>query len=275
MNLISLKTMKKVFAISVAALAAFVATGCNPSGNSSYTQPVIVEQEEITGGVITTSEYEYDAMGNQISEVRSVNGRTVYKIDGYENGYDGSHRTLTRTRTNYGEDGSVVSTHTLVSTFGYSTGRELMETEYKVTDDEGIVIELKETRYNENGLAEIKHTIDKDEVLHRTDYDNGNMSGSAPYYTYMESRNGGGPVKMCYKITLFSINDYGAISPFEYEIWAGWESDTNKGILVEKQSEYEDKQMGYGYEVVKYDPDGNNPVTTKVTKTFEMLTIIL
>jgi hypothetical protein len=273
MNLISLKTMKKAFVISVAALAAFVATGCNPTGSSSDTFPVLVEQEEITGGVIETSEYDYDEMGNQISETGYVNSRMVYKIDKYENGYDGSHRTLTRTRTNYGEDGSVVSTHTLVSTFGYSTGWELLETKYEVTDESGAVIELKETGYNDMGPDEIKHTINGSEVLHRTDYDYTYMEGSR-YYTYMESENGGEPVKKCNKTTLFSNNN-GFLTPLEYEIWAGWKSDTEKGVLVEKQDKYEESQMETEFEIVKYDAEGNNPVTTKVTQTFRMITVTL
>ncbi len=263
--------MKKAFAISVAALAAFAMTGCNPTGSGSDSYPELVETEEITNGVVTKTEFEFDDKGRKISETRYVNGRMTYKIDGFEDGNNGTYRTLTRTRTNYNEDGST-SVHTLVSVFGYSTSQHLLETEYKVTDAGGAVIELKETKHNEKGVSEIKHTVNGAEILHRTDYNYDNMSGSNPYYTYKESKDGGEPVNMYFKALLYD-NTNNIFTPLEYEIWAGWESDTNKGVLVEEQIEYEGKQMEIKYEFVKYDAEGNNPVKTFITHTYEMLTI--
>jgi uncharacterized protein YcfL len=266
--------MKKLFAISAAvALAAFTMTGCNPTGSTTSSQNVKTETETVTNGVTTTTEYEYDETGLQISETQYVNNRLVYKIGAPVNGINGSYRTTTRTRTSYNEDGSV-STHTLL----YSYGSTL--TEYQVTDEDGNVIELEETRYVNNGgildVSELKHTVDGVVVLNRTNYDYTNYTNSqlSPYYTYTERKDGGEPVSMRF-IPTYKIP--GGYADAEYEIRAGWESDSDKGILVETLSDYESDQiqMEVSYQITKYDANGSNPVKTFVTDKYETITVTL
>ncbi len=261
--------MKRLTVVSLfTALLALSLAGCNDSlgGGGSTQYPVITK---ITEGNIVM-EYEYDDQGLTVGESRSEGSRKIYDQDDYE--YENNYNSLTAVRTmyNYPEAGTTTELKVEIDYVPYT----LLEKEYQVFDGNTLV-ERRVTRYNDNYyVIEFTHLKDGVKLVERTDYDYTPMGvASSPYFKYKESLNGGEVVQMAQYCTRIDNNQSGGRTVREWEIYSGWESDSAKGTLIEKVTDYEESGMTASYKITPYDADGTNPVETEVEREYEMITV--
>ncbi len=257
------KTMKKSFAISAAALAAFVMTGCNSGGSSSYTDtfPVRVSLEEATvGGNTVTTSWTYDKKTGLVNgETQKVGPVIVYEIADYT--FEGNE--FIRYRTSYGDGGlqqKMVSTLEYIYNGNYETKLEIFnmgpngagttpvevwDKDFDMRSDMIVPTLDKHTKNTENGV---------EVILHRYDYD----YTSALSCTYKEIVNGGEPVTMTQTYSDSNFTNY--------------EIKNADGDLVEKVSAYNVEDDTITYTLTRYDADRNVTVTN-VTEKWDTISV--
>ncbi len=267
--------MKRSLVISAAALAAFALVGCN-TGNSDP-QPVswhvLSKMQEVTNGVVTITEHEWnDETDSKVSETQKVNGFTVYSNTGYASSNTGTYTEYCY-RESYFADGTPPLRSKLVTTYGDQYMSKPLETRYEEfilsgpDADETNPAIRNLTEWNGQGNhREVQHFAGDTRVLHQRNfrYDSGGFG-----YTYEESVDGGEYVDMCLKVTKRSNS---TLMVTEYELYRDW--DGSKGTVIEKKTDFEvPDEFTIKYKITRYDNEGENPVVTDVTETYEYLTV--
>ena len=252
--------MKKSFAISAAALAAFVMTGCNTGGSNSYTEtfPVRVSKEEVTiGGSVVSTSWTYDkTTGAMTGETRKTNLNHDYTIEDYV--LEGDKHTRYRTWAD-GSKQKIVSTLEYIYNNNYETKIEVfnigpngVETTPVEVWDKGF------EAYNNIVYPSLeRHVENGNETLLRTNYN----YLSALSCSYTETVNGGTPVSM--------------VQTYESSEMTNYTIKTADGQLVEAVSDYtSDGKSTVTYKITRYDADRNATVTN-VTEKYESITVTI
>lgn len=252
------------------ALTALIITGCGSGKNwDTYEKRVTLSSEEVTGDNTLRTTYTWDeTTGEQIKEVQTLNGATVYEINDF--GFDLGKGKYVSIRT--WPDGRRQRLEQTVGYFGQNN-REIKFEVFDI-DEDGTVgltpVEKRESEYTESGLpTKITHTGEYGNITLLRDnynYDNYYLYHK---FTYSESRYGSSPVTMTQQ---FSPRD----NYTNYEI-TGDRNGDGTPETVETLSDYDmtgtsNDDITLTYTLTNYDNEGN-PVVTRVTKKYRILTI--
>lgn len=272
--------MKRSILFSATALAAFVMTGCNPSGHGTQTAiwDMPVKTVENSPGKKVVTDYTFNRETSaKTGEIQKINGQTAYVISDYEPGVNASgQETISATRTTPGEGGEIkeklVTTYAFFGSGGYSSQALSIKYEEFLLGEGGsetVPVRYSTTDRNSDGnQKEVKKYEGTTMVFHQWDFQ---YPSSVDGYTYKEQKEGGEAVDMFYKVTKRSSSTNGIIG---YEIYSDW--DGNDGILIQKQTDYEiaklsSAEFSVEYTITNYDAEGENPVETEVVDYYEVI----
>jgi hypothetical protein len=262
--------MKKLWIFSASALALFAAAGCNDikptPGPQTFQQRIPVTLEEraqVPGGplILTVTNYEYDERGVLIGQSQISDGKTVYE----DTEISGSATNIIRYRTLYTPDGEVHQK--IEENWIQADENTFLEGKYAVyqIDENGRVgadpIENWEYTYDSSyNVREYKSYKVGEIVRHQKDFVYGSDGEDV---TYKQKEGDGPEVKMYHRKTKSDGEFDGG-----YEIYVG---EDIRGTLVEKRSDYYERDFEIGYIMRLYDSDGENPEVPKVTTQVRMV----
>jgi hypothetical protein len=262
-------------AFILGAIAAITLAGCEMGGNNGYTQSRYfpTKMTETTAGVTVTTTYKWDDNANQIEETQTTSGSSVgYVISDYENAIENNIHVSTCIRVSTDAEG-VQKTETLKSTYGAYAGGGYRESKFEIFESGSTTpVEVRETKYGNDGISDYKITRDGVVTLHRNEY-NYNVS-SLTGFTFKESVNGGEPVNICHVYTEVQRDYNGDISAvLGYEIYSNWTGNKENSTLIEKKTDYSESGTTSEYTITKYDANGENPVVTEVETDYKLITV--
>jgi YD repeat-containing protein len=250
----------------LSAFAALSFVGCD-TGMDGPTEWTAYPVFKITEGN-TVTEYEYNEKGQVSGEKKTEGSKVIYEMDNYE--YASDQISFSAERTVYNEDGTTTLQNVETD---YVSPYIPLESEYKVFEGNELV-ERRLTKYdNDYNISEFTHTKDGVELIRRSAYDYTQMQTSSPYITYKESKNGGEVLDMAQYSTRIETNmQTGMKTIIEWEIYAGWKSSNEKGILIESVADFESDGLTDSYTITRYDAEGKNPVKIEVEREYKMIT---